>query len=138
MAEVWRDGKIGKRVRPLIKGVCYRIYVSCTDSVYYNDPKFSWWGRDTFRIGASLPAREYIFSLSLFPRSCCLMSLRRRAKTGKSVLKYTVYWKLLPMPLQRTDNHLAFDVLQFASINFSPTFFCNLIKGWRIATWIVT
>lgn len=68
------------------------------------------------------------------------MSLRRRAKTGKSVLKYnrlletvTVsQFRVTPMPLQCTDNHLAFNVLQ-RPINFSSImFFCNLITERRI------
>lgn len=104
---------------------------------------------DTFRTADS--SCTEIFSLSLFLRSGCLMSLflRRRTKTGKSVLKYHLLETVtvsvsrhtdtpaLTIVLQLPDIHQTFNIIYLSYfvelLSYSSAFFFNFIKNQRIS-----
>lgn len=104
---------------------------------------------DTFRTADS--SCTEIFSLSLFLRSGCLMSLflRRRTKTGKSVLKYRLLETVtvsvsrhtdtpaLAIVLQLPDIHQTFNIIYLPYfvelLGYSSAFFPNFIKSQRIS-----
>lgn len=104
---------------------------------------------DTFRTADS--SCTEIFSLSLFLRSGCLMSLFlwRRTKTGKSVLKYRLLETVtvsvsrhtdtpaLAIVLQLPDIHQTFNIIYLSYfvelLGYSSAFFPNFIKHQRIS-----
>lgn len=60
------------------------------------------------------------------------MRLRRRAKTGKSVLKYTVYWKLLLVSVSRhTDAFIQpFSFLNLLHVSLNKFFTDDSFVIW--------